>query len=291
MTDLQVTTPDGRVLQVLETGVPDGVPVVFLEGMPNSRLVFGPWAALAAQKGIRLISYDRPGYGGSDPFPGRTVADCEIDLRAIAAALGIDRMGAYGVSGGGPHALAVAALMADLVPAVVVLGSPAPWGAAGLDYLAGMGERNVEVIQLYFEDREAARARCESKRKELIAVDAEQLLESWETLLAPVDRAQLSGDLAEFFIVSLRDGLSPGSEGWWEDDVATKEHWGFELNEIRTPVLLMHGHQDRFVPVTHGQWLADHIPGVDARISEADGHLSLSEGHLPEIFDWLLERV
>ena len=141
----QVAVEDGRVLQVLERGDPNGRPVLVHNGSPNSRLMYEPDVRLAEGQGVRMISYDRPGYGGSTPQPGRTVADCAQDVRAVAAGLGIERLAVWGISGGGPHALACAALLPDLVPAVGGLASIAPWGAVGLDYFAGMGELNVEI--------------------------------------------------------------------------------------------------------------------------------------------------
>ncbi len=103
------------------------------------------------------------------------MADAAADVRAIAGELGIERLVVWGLSGGGPHALACAALLPDLVPAAAALGSIAPWGASGLDYFAGMGEDNVEDIKLYFEDREASRDKGEQERAELLEVTPEQL--------------------------------------------------------------------------------------------------------------------
>src|SRR5207344_1348185 len=124
---------------------------------PSSRLVSDSTLLDATQRGIHLLSYDRPGYGGSTPQPGRTIADCVDDVRAIAAAFGIDRLAVWGISGGGPHALACAALLPDLVSAVGSLASLAPYGAPGLDYFAGMGQSNADDIQLYLSDPAAAR--------------------------------------------------------------------------------------------------------------------------------------
>ena len=85
-------TPDGRTLAIEEAGDPDGHPVLVHEGTPNSRHLYPPAATDAAARGLRLISYDRPGYGGSSPQSGRTVADCAADVRVICADLGIDRL-------------------------------------------------------------------------------------------------------------------------------------------------------------------------------------------------------
>ena len=117
-------TPDGRILAIEEAGDPNGRPVLVHNGTPNSRHLYQPITIDAAVRGLRLISYDRPGYGGSSPQPGRSVADCAADVRAICAELGIGRLAMWGVSGGGPHVLACAALLPDLVIAAASLASP-----------------------------------------------------------------------------------------------------------------------------------------------------------------------
>jgi pimeloyl-ACP methyl ester carboxylesterase len=286
-----VITRDGRTLKVLERGDPAGRPVLTHNGTPNSRLIFDRDSERAAARGVRLISYDRPGYGGSSPSPGRTIASCADDVRDIAAALGIERLAVWGISGGGPHAIACAALLGDLVPAVAVLASPAPWQAEGLDFFAGMGELNVENIRLEVENPVAARAKCENDRVEMLALDLDGLMGFLSTLLAPVDAAVLSGELGEYLIDCTRSGLAPGSDGWWDDGQAMLAPWGFELGAIATPVLLHHGRHDQFVPFAHGEWLAGQIPGVDARLSDDEGHLTLTANHLDAVHDWLLERL
>jgi pimeloyl-ACP methyl ester carboxylesterase len=291
MMEHRITARDGRVLQVLEDGDRNGRPVLVHNGTPNSRLLFGPDVARAERKGIRLISYDRPGYGRSTPQPHRSVADCAQDVRAIAAGMEIERLAVWGISGGGPHAIACAALLADLVPAVAVLASVAPWNAAGLDYFNGMGQMNVDDTRLALEDPVAARAKCEADRLDMLALTPEALLEYLSTLLTPVDAAVLTGELAQYLVDSTRSGLATGSEGWWADDLALLGPWGFELDSIRTPVLLLHGRQDRFVPFGHGEWLSRHIPGVEAKLTDDDGHLTLTARHLDDIHDWLLRRL
>ncbi len=287
----QVLTPDRRRLQVLERGVLDGRPVLVHGGTPNSRVMFDRDVACAERHGVRVISYDRPGYGGSSRREGRTVGDCAEDVRAIAQALAIDRLGVWGISGGGPHAIACAALLPDLVSAVSVLASSAPWQAEGLDYFAGMGELNVEDIQLILSDPVAARAKLEQERGELLKSEPEQLLAFLESLLAPVDLDAASGELAAHLAAGFRSGLAPGCDGWWDEELAFLAPWGFALESIRVPVQLWHGRHDRFVPFAHGQWLARHIPDVDARLSDEDGHLTLKRNHLDEIYDWLLDRT
>jgi pimeloyl-ACP methyl ester carboxylesterase len=290
MVERDVIASDGRTLRVLEDGDLSGRPVLVHNGTPNSRLLFAPDVELAARQGIRLISYDRPGYGGSTQQPDRSVADCAQDVRAIAAALGIDRLAVWGISGGGPHALACAALLPDLVPAVASLASIAPWEAPGLDYFAGMGELNVEDIQLTIEDPPAARAKCEEERLEMLELTAEDLIGFLQTLLSPPDAAVLTGALGDYLVAATRSGLAPGSNGWWADNLALISPWGFALDAIRTPVLLRHGREDRFVPFGHGEWLAEHIPGVQAVLTDEDGHLTLTANHLEATQGWLLDH-
>lgn len=291
MLEHRVEAGDGRILQVLEAGDLSGRPVLVHNGTPNSRLMLGRDVARAAGQQVRLISYDRPGYGGSTPRPGRTVADCAEDVRAIAGALGIKRLAVWGISGGGPHALACAALLPELVPAVAALASIAPFGAQGLDYFAGMGQLNVDETRLLLDDPVAARARRETLRTEALEAEPADLLRILETLLSPVDAAVLTGELAEYLVAADRSGLAPGVDGWLEDSVAFVTPWAFELGSIRTPVLLRHGRQDRFVPFAHGEWLAKQIPGVQAELTDEDGHLTLVEPNLDGVHSWLLERL
>jgi pimeloyl-ACP methyl ester carboxylesterase len=241
-------------------------------------------------RGLRLVSYDRPGYGGSSPQPGRTVADCAGDVRAICAALSIDRLATWGISGGGPHVLACAALLPDLVTAAASLASPAPYDAEGLDYYAGMGQANVDDDRLFFTDQAAARAKMDKDREELLAASPEDAAKAIESLLTPTDAAVLRGELAEYLVFSGQAGLAPGSQGWWDDNCMI-EPWGFELADITVPVLLLHGRQDMFVPFGHGEWLAAHIPGVAARLLDDDGHLTLLQNRVPEVHAWLAEHL
>ena len=285
-----VRTRDGRTLAVEDYGDPAGRPVLVHMGTPNSRHLYGRNVRDAAERGLRLICYDRPGYGQSSPQPGRTVADCADDVRAICAELGIDRLATWGISGGGPHVLACAALLPDLVSAVASLASPAPYGAEGLDYFAGMGQVNIDDTRLFLTDEAAARAKMDKDRGEILATSSADAATGIESLLTPTDAAVLRGELAEYLVYSEQDGLAPGSEGWWEDNCMVRP-WGFDLADISVPVLLLHGRQDMFVPFGHGEWLAKHIPGVEARLLDDDGHLTLMQNRVPEVHAWLSEHL
>src|SRR5579884_771837 len=153
---ISLKAPDDRELCVEIAGAGPRS-ILIHSGTPNSRHLYWRWVEDAARRGVRLISYDRPGYGGSSPQPGHSVADGASDVRAIADQLGIERFGVWGLSGGGPYALACAALLGDRVVAAGVVGSLAPWNAPGLDYFEGMGQANADGVRRYLEDPEKDR--------------------------------------------------------------------------------------------------------------------------------------
>jgi pimeloyl-ACP methyl ester carboxylesterase len=290
-TETDVRTNDGRTLRVRTAGEPSGLPVLLHHGTPGNGSHFGPTVDDARAQGIRLIAYDRPGYGDSTAFPGRTVADCAQDVEAIVDALGYERLAVWGISGGGPHALACGALLGERVAAVASLASVAPRDAAGLEWTAGMGADNIAEFEATRRGREALEPYLDSQRSQILAGDAEQLREVLQTLLTPVDAAALTGEFAEFLDASAREGLRDGVEGWLEDDLAFFENWAFDVGEVRVPVLLWHGEHDLFVPIAHGRWLAERLPNVDARLSDEDGHLTLGTRRLPEVHAWLAARL
>src|SRR5579859_786530 len=235
-----VQTNDGRELCVEVAGRASDRNILIHWGTPNSRHLFDPWVEDATARGIQLICYDRPGYGGSTPQPGHSVADAAADVRAIAAHLGVERLAMWGFSGGGPYTLACAALLPDLVAAAAVVGSLAPWGAPGLDYFTGMGAANVEDIELYFSDREDYRRKARTDREETISVTPDELADSLKTLLSDADSAVLSGEFAHYLVHCFREGLAPGEQGWWDDSGAHLSPWEFELDSIRVPVQVWH---------------------------------------------------
>ena len=285
-----MTTADGRTLAVYEGGDPNGVPIVVQNGTPGSGLLYGPHVRDAEENGIRLLSYDRPGYDGSSRHRGRSVADCAADIAAVGDALDVDRFCTWGVSGGGPHALATAALLPDRVAAAAVLAPVAPFDAEGLDFYEGMGQQNVDDFGTVLAGEEEHLAAVERNREQLLAATPEKLVDVWKTLLGPADVAILDVAVAEFILENARAAIEPSCAGWFDDEEAMVRPWGFELSSIRVPVLHWQGEQDKMVPFGHGVWLSKHIPGVESHLSPEDGHLTLYERRVPEVHAWLLER-
>jgi pimeloyl-ACP methyl ester carboxylesterase len=280
-----VPTPDGRTLAVQDAGDPEGRPVLVHVGTPGGRRLYGRRTlADAERRRLRLITYDRPGYGGSTPQPGRSMADCAGDVRAICEALGIGKVPMWGWSGGGPHVLACAALLPDLVPAAVSMASPAPYDAEGLDWIAGFSQAAIDEVWLTLNNRTEARAYFEQEREKIVAVSPTQVALDMQAGTPSVDLA-LDADRA----VSMQLALAPGIEGLWDDCVAQLTPWGFDVARISVPVLLLHGVQDPVAPFGHAQWLACRIPGVEARFFDGEGH-SIRENHIEDVHAWLIDR-
>ena len=290
MSERDVTLRDGRTLHIYEGGDPSGKAVVVHHGSPSAGDLYPPHVEDAQRRGIRLISYDRAGYGGSTPKPGRSVGDVVPDIEDVLEVLDVDNFATWGISGGGPHALACAALLEGRCLAAAALASPAPWGAEGLDWLAGMGEGNVAEFGAVLEGGEALEAALARDTAEMLAGGADEMRQAILSVLSPVDQAALDAEFGDFLYESMRGGLADGIDGWRDDNLASVHAWGFDPAEIATPVLLLQGVEDLMVPPSHGRWLAAHVPGVDARISESDGHLTLVKDRIPEVHEWLLER-
>ena len=284
-----VRIQDGRMLEVHEDGDPSGLPVVIHHGTPMSGLLYGRHVELAREQGIRLLGLDRAGYGGSTRAPGRSIADCVGDVHAIADELGLDRFASWGISGGGPHVLACAALCDGRLTAVASLASVAPYDAEGLDFLAGMGEENHIEFGKALAGEDVLRPYV-TEHAEHHTDTPEQLAEALTTLLGDEDRAELTGEFAEYMVACDRHGFEGGVDGWIDDDIAFTRPWGFELKSISRPVLLLQGEDDRFVPPSHGHWLAARIPDVEARITKTDGHLTLLGRRMREVNEWLLSH-
>jgi pimeloyl-ACP methyl ester carboxylesterase len=287
----QIEVADARRLEVVEGGDPAGDPVVVHHGTPGAALLHPPWEPIAAAEGLRLVMYSRPGYGGSTRDRGRAVADAARDTAALADALGFDRFLTYGFSGGGPHALACAALLPDRVVAVASLASVAPFDAAGLDFFDGMGPSNVEEMVIVRDGGEdAIRPLAEAQADELRAATPAQLVESMAPILTAADERELRGPIGATLLRFFQRGTSASVDGWVDDDVAFVRPWGFELAQLRVPVLLWQGREDAMVPFGHGQWLAGQIPGVEADLTDEDGHLSLLTRRTPKLYRWLRAR-
>lgn len=281
--------PDGRLLDWTSCGPADGVPLLNHHGSPSGALPVRAWARAAADRGLRLVTPARPGYSRSDRLPRRSVADVAADSAALLDALGADTAYVAGWSGGGPHALACGALLPDRVRAVAVVSGVAPYGAAGLDFLAGMGQDNVAEFGAALEGEGMLRGYLDAERPGLITGDVQGLTDGLRGLLSDVDLGSLTGEFAEDLALDIADALAHGVDGWLDDDLAFTRPWGFDLADLaRVQVSVWQGEQDLMVPFAHGAWLAIHVPGVRAHLLADEGHLSIGLGSVDAILDELV---
>jgi pimeloyl-ACP methyl ester carboxylesterase len=281
-----VQTADGRRLSTQMDGDPEGRPVLLLHGTPGSRLGPRPRSAVLHRMGVRLISFDRPGYGDSDRLKGRRVADAVTDVLAIANAYGLDKFAVVGRSGGGPHALACAALLPERLTRAAVLVGIAPRGAEGLDWYDGMTRSNV------LEHTEAAKgyeglAAMTEAAAEAVRADPASLLSRLQADMPDPDlRVVADRGIRTMLLETYAEALRTSAHGWIDDALAFYSPWGFDPATVRVPVLLWHGASDNLSPVSHARWLADRIPTAAVVVQAGAAHFGALDV-LPDILRWL----
>ena len=279
LTEVDLELSDGRTLHTYDTGADDAddrLAVFWHHGTPNIGEPPKPLFPTADQLGIRWVSYDRPGYGGSTPSPGRDVASAAADVSTIADALDIDQFAVMGHSGGGPHALACGALLPERVLGVVSVAGLAPFGAEAHDWFKDMTPSGAAGLRAAVEGRQARQDHLEAAE-----FDPE--------IFTPADHAALSGTWSWLNDVA-GPAMEAGPDGLIDDDLAYVSPWGFAPAQVITPTLFLHGGQDRITPASHSEWLVRRCPSAELRLCPDDGHISVlnsSEGAL----DWLREHA
>jgi pimeloyl-ACP methyl ester carboxylesterase len=274
-TGYEIRLPDGRVLRAfvaVEPTATNAPVVLWHHGSPQTGAILQPILDAARSRGIRVVSHARPGYGGSPRRPGRTVADAAADVARLADTLGLDRFAVMGASGGGPHALACAALLPERVWAAVTIAGIAPY-TGGDEWFAGMQAPGGLRSAL---DGTSARTRfAESDsfdEAQFTAADWDALAGEWAALGRDAGEADAAG----------HDGLV-------DDDVAFASPWGVDLRLVPCPVIVVQGEDDRVVPASHARWLVGRLPAAELWLRPGDGHVSVLRA-VPEAMDWLLAR-
>jgi pimeloyl-ACP methyl ester carboxylesterase len=278
-------------------GDPEGFPVLSLHGTPGCRLERWPDEALYRRLGACVVTHDRAGYGRSDRRHGRRVADEADDVVMLADHLGFERFGVIGGSGGGPHALACAALFPTRVVRAACVVGVAPLGPPGLDrdeWLAGQDPENVKEFGWAIAGEDVLYPELERELAEIaarVAVDPSTALANFE--LSETDRAELARtEHMQIIRETFAELAATGVAGWVDDDLAIVEPWGFAVERITVPVLVRYGAADVLVPPAHGEWLAANVPGCVVKVDDTAGHLGSDPvQEITEHIHWLRDGV
>jgi pimeloyl-ACP methyl ester carboxylesterase len=282
---------DGRVVRVRDAGDPDGSVVMYFHGTPGSRLDLCFGKQLAAERGVRLISFDRPGYGGSTPAPFG-LASIAADAHAVADGLGVPRFVTLGMSGGGPGALAAAA-----VPGGRVIRAGIASGAGPFELIPGaldeLGDDDRSAVSLLPGDPVAAASAFAAGFEPLAELsrvsDGSGVVRAFQGLLSARDSALLLDQrYASVLAATVREALRQGTSGGGWDNVSWIGRWDIDLSAVRCPVLLWYGSEDCLAPPAHGLWLSEHLPLARLVLRDGEGHLGIYE-HLGEMLDALTE--
>jgi pimeloyl-ACP methyl ester carboxylesterase len=276
---------DGRTLAFVERGPADGVPVIACHGTPGSRRTRHPDPEIYARHGVRVVVYDRPGYGLSEPKLERAVVDAASDIEAIADELGFERFVVMGGSGGAPHALACGALLGERVLRVGALVTPAPPDAENFDFFDGLAELNVKEFGAALEGPEAIEAYLQPFADRLRR-EPEGVLDEIASELPEIDRALVSREAFRAILLdSFEEAVRQGVRGWADDDLAFAKPWGFELENVEAEVRLWQGELDVLAPRSHGEYVASRLPNARFELLEGGGHFLDEEWAV--VFDWL----
>ena len=286
-----ISLADGRLLDFEISGADDGPTLFFHHGTPGSGRPSRGTSRKAAVHGIRMVTYSRAGYGDSTRNPGRRVVDVVGDVEQVMDHLGVERFLVAGKSGGGPHALATGAVLGDRVAGVCCIAGVAPYAAAGLDFLDGMGSENIVEFSHALEGEAGLRPYLEAELAGLGDADVAGMIAAMQTVLPEVDVAVLTDEYGEDQLANIKEGLRTGVDGWLDDDLAFTVDWGFDLASIAVPTFVWQGSADLMVPFAHGQWLAQAVPGVVAHLERGEGHLSISVGSFDAMLDELLTTL
>jgi pimeloyl-ACP methyl ester carboxylesterase len=286
-TTQQIALADGRELDVRLSGSNDAsaAVVIYHHGTPGSAHVFADVVRAAELRGVRVLSWSRPGYATSTRQPGRDIANVASDAREVLDHLGIASAYTMGFSGGGPHALACAALLPDRILGAASIAGVAPYVESqdSLDWVAGMGQENIDEFDTSLAGESALAPALEAAREGLVTVTADGIVAQMESLLPEVDRAYLGGEFGDDLAVSFREGVANSAAGWVDDNLAFVRAWGFDLASISVPVSIWQGSEDLMVPFSHGQWLAAAMPFARVNLLQGEGHLSVVVGSVDDM--------
>ena len=269
-----------------EYGKAEGEPVFFLHGWPGESHQGSLIHGAALQRGVRILAVNRPGIGGSSRQPGRGLLDWPPLLAAMADALGVERFRILGLSGGGPYALAAMwALGGRVIAGATVCGA--------LPAAPGPGRRYLSpVYQMMLALHDRAPWLLQAALVPLVRVarvpPPRPLLWLGLRTLGPSDRAALwPRDRFPQYFPGFQNAMRSGMRGLWEDGKPFSSPWPFDPAEIRCPLTLWHGKQDRNFAIAGAAALAARIPGAHFRGTD-DGHYSILANQAGPVLEALM---
>lgn len=281
-------TRDSRKIAFCEYGDPRGNPLFYFHGTPGSRREALFSHNPARDFGQRVIAPDRPGMGSSDPQPGRTLLSWPEDVVQIADQLGFDKFGVIGVSGGGPHALACSHAIPGRLEFTTIMGSWAP--VAGTELAQDMAP-----LDQFFLKVALVSPTLFSLPFSVFAISSRYLspsmfVKSTDSSLCEADRNLLQDEnLASFFQQDVKQAFSQGVHGPAQEAIILYKDWGFNLADIRTPVMIIHGEEDKFAPKSFAEYLHRVIPDSSLEIYPHQGHRILVTA-FDDLFKLIMNR-
>jgi len=284
-----VALEDGRDLGFAEFGPSGGRALIWLHGTPGARRQVSPSAAEAAhERGVRIISVERPGIGSSTPHLYEAIRDFALDVEQLCDGLEIERFAIAGLSGGGPYALACAHHMPRRVVAAGLLGGVAP--AVGVDRVDGGVSTLTRTVSPVFARTHAPMGAFMRRLVQLLDPLSEQAINAFASFMPPGDqRVFAEPAIREMFTEDLKRGSRHYMQALFLDAVLFGRHWGFELGAIQSPVHMWYGDSDNIVPLEHGEHMAKRIPRSFFKVRPEEGHLG-GLGASYEILDALLSE-
>ena len=287
MGSLDFKLADGRNLDLLIGAGSSQTAIIFHHGTPSCANIWKPWVEHFEKLGIRSIAYSRAGYYTSDRKVGRDIVSVNSDIAEVLDHFSIDSFVAVGWSGGGPHALA--STLDPRCKSAVVLAGVGMYDQPDLDFLAGMGEENLDEFGHALKGEAELSKWMEANASAYKTITGEELRNSVGTLYSESDiitmqRKDYSDGLAEVY----RRSLEVSYSGWIDDDIAFAKDWGFTLDQVKVPVAIFQGDEDLMVPGSHGRWLHNHLPHSTLRMLKGQGHLSFFSASQAEILGFLL---
>jgi pimeloyl-ACP methyl ester carboxylesterase len=281
---------NGNRVDYIDTGSGDNL-LVYHHGTPGAGPMEPEILEAAQANNFRVVELIRPGYINSTREVGRTVADVVPLTLELVDHLGFENFVTMGWSGGGPHALATAALAGDRCKAAMSLAGVGPWGDDELDFLEGMGQDNLDEFGAALVGETALRPFLEEFLPALRSANGASVIEALSSVLPQADLEYLTDEAAQEFAEQTKAALSTGVDGWLDDDIAFVLPWGFEISDISIPVSLWQGDTDLMVPFSHGQYLGRKLPHASLHLLAGHGHLSIGQIACKEGFAELAKHL